>query len=222
MTKCACGCGEEIPRWCTWKPGHHFRVQGLNPMHDSEVVQRNIESRKGYIHSQETIDLLSKRAFEQDARMTPKERLQKSQRLSESLKGHPHSEEHNQRVSEAMKGRPKSEDHKRALSEANFGKLLSHETCEKMSRSQMGHPVSIDTRKAISKAQLGKSVTEETRRQISLSLIGRFTGESSPNWRGGYIGYYGIGWWATKERIRDRDNQACQISRIYIKEKVEV
>lgn len=40
--------------------------------------------------------------------------------------------------------------------------------------------------------------------------IGKYSGENSPNWRGGYETRYGFGWWAIREDILGRDDYICQ------------
>jgi len=38
----------------------------------------------------------------------------------------------------------------------------------------------------------------------------QYVGEGNPNWKGGYEGSYGKGWWRKKKKALERDNYTCQ------------
>lgn len=54
-----------------------------------------------------------------------------------------------------------------------------------------------------------ETCSEECLREYHLKQMG--TGEDHPSWKGGYGTYYGSDWPDERSRIRDRDNNTCQV-----------
>lgn len=121
------------------------------------------------------------------------------------------SEETRRRLSEACKGRKPSEEQRRKMSESHKGKPsgkkgkhLSEETRRKLSEAKKGMK-----NPKLSERMKGRAISEETRRKMSESR----KGEKSYNWQGGlsFLPYCHKFNRELRERIRDRDNRACQL-----------
>ena len=96
------------------------------------------------------------------------------EKISNSLRGKPKSDEHKRKISAYQKGKMVSAETSKKISEANKGKPApnkgkpaSNETRKKISDAKKGKSLSEETRKKISDAKKGKSLSEETRKKIS-------------------------------------------------------
>jgi len=91
-------------------------------------------------------------------------------KVSESLKGKPKSEEHRKKISNTLKGNVPWNKGKKGCQEAwNKGKSLSDESKRKMSESQKGKVMSEEIKMKISNSTKGKKLSEETKKKMSES-----------------------------------------------------
>ncbi|GGL53594.1 NUMOD3 domain-containing DNA-binding protein [Halocalculus aciditolerans] len=98
-------------------------------------------------------------------------------------------------------GVERDDDVKAKISESMQGREVSEETRKKMSRAHEGKRIPPSVRERISERLRGREKSERTRERMSAST----SGESNPNWKGGYSRRYGPGWSVARERVRDRD-----------------
>lgn len=114
------------------------------------------------------------------AAMTPEQRL-----IFGSQRGVEKSEETKQKMSESHKGVPFTEERRKALSKAweSRSREVSEETRQKIGAASKGrtHEVSEETRQKISKANKGRipEFSEETRQKISTSNRGKIRSEEA-------------------------------------------
>jgi ribosomal protein L35 len=117
----------------------------------------------------------------------------------------------------------KQEEARRKLGLSQKGVVRSQAFKDNVSKTQKGHFTSSETRRKIGAANKGRIMSEEVRRKNSEWHKGRpspnkgvprleCTGENHWNWQGGIYTPYSKDWnrW-TKERIRERDGNICQI-----------
>jgi 5-methylcytosine-specific restriction endonuclease McrA len=127
--------------------------------------------------------------------------------LSESHKGHLHSEEQKRKIGLGNKGKIISKKTREKIGLAHKGKIVSLETRKKIGLASLGRKPSIETIEKIRQKLLGQKRSEEqkqrysesklklgdknpvkrleVRQKISATLMGRYIGELSPSWKGG-------------------------------------
>lgn len=142
-------------------------------MNSAETLKKIGVSMKGKKHSEETKRKISitMLAISDDARKN---------RISESLKGRPVSEETRLKMSKANKGKKRSKEVRKRISESGKGRIpwnkgipASEETKEKLSKAHIGVPLSEKHCQNISKALKGHKTSEETKQKISKANRGR-------------------------------------------------
>lgn len=163
----------------------------------------------------------------------------KRRSLSEAGTGRIHDVITKQKIAQSHKGIPRSDETKKKLSMWRTGKKMSEEFRKQCSERFKGrvawnkgkpglkgkdHPMygknhTEETKKRMSKARINYKPTEETLKKMSEALKGDKNpmygrhGERSPNWKGGisFIPYCPKFNRVLKERIRERDNRICQV-----------
>ena len=100
-------------------------------------------------------------------------------RISDTLKGHPVSEETRRKIIDAQKGIPKSEEMCRKMSEAHKGKKLSPEHCKNISKGNKGKKLSEEHRQILIKVNTGKKVSDETKAKLRNINIGKHPSQES-------------------------------------------
>jgi group I intron endonuclease len=122
---------------------------------------------KGLKHSKKTKEKLSRISSEKNIGRIVSEKTR--QKISESLKGHPVSEESKYKNSLSHigkttwnKGIPFSKESKQKMSKSHKGKRLSDEAKQKLSKSIIGHPGYM----------LGKHHSEEAKQKIGIASKG--------------------------------------------------
>lgn len=98
-------------------------------------------------------------------------------------------------------GVERDDEVKTKIAETMQGREIDEETRKKMSRAHEGKSVPQSVRDRISAQLRGREKSERTRERMSEST----SGESNPNWKGGYSRRYGPGWSIARERVRERD-----------------
>lgn len=124
---------------------------------------------RGFHHSLETREKLSKQKLGKHLSLTDEQRRARGDRS----RGHIVTEDTRRKISEANKGRIVSEETRRKLSEINKGKKLSEETKRKMAIASTGHKHTEEDLAKMRKAQKGHFVSEETKRKISDAKKGK-------------------------------------------------
>lgn len=189
-----------------------------------ETRRRMSESAKKRIRKSHSIETRKKMSEAAKRRS-----IETRRKLSESKKGinNPNfgkhiSEYQKNRIRETIKGKPRSEETKRRMSIARKGKVYrigfhhSQETKKKISQAHKGVkniPPSKETREKLAKARFGTHLSLDTRIKISKALKGKYILEKSSNWKGGLSHEpYTIEWSRSLKRlIRERDNYQCQL-----------
>ncbi len=114
-------------------PGSSYRFGGGCPMHDPEVVKRNLLSRAGMRHSLETRKKLSEIGMGHI--ISPETRA----KISAKLKGRSPSPEKLYKMQNVSKEtRQKMSESKKGIKNHNYGKPKSDETKQKISQSNKG------------------------------------------------------------------------------------
>ena len=157
-----------------------------------ESLKKQVASRKGYKHSQETKDKIAIKA-------TGRTRSQESKdKQSESTKGVPKSIDHILAVGRSLKGRVFSEQHRQRISEGNKGKTVSAATRRKTSNSLKGVPKPDGFGDKISRARTGMKFSAETCAKISEAHKGKSYGPRSDEARANQSAAIKL-WWAKRK-----------------------
>lgn len=95
------------------------------------------------------------------------------QKISQTLMGHPVSEETRRKFSEARRGKPIPQATRDAVSRAHRGKTVSAETRKKLKIASTGRRHTPEAKHKMSAANIGRKLSPERRAQIAIDLTGR-------------------------------------------------
>jgi hypothetical protein len=121
----------------------------LGVKRSQESIRKQVETRKGYKHSAETLEKLSKAAQNK-------------------------SVEHRRKIAESNRGRKHSEEAKHKMSQKQKGRIITEETKRKMSAASKGVPKSEEQRarliemgRKVAERQRGTTLSDETKQRMS-------------------------------------------------------
>tara|TARA_Y100000310_G_scaffold115434_1_gene113982 strand:+ start:306 stop:1184 length:879 start_codon:yes stop_codon:yes gene_type:complete len=231
MKLCKCGCGnftkwnKQFKRYNEYLHTHNHR----NKIVTEETKLKMRSANLGKKYSEETKRKISK------ASKGRKHSEETKKKISIFRIGKNHSDKTKKKISEKISGK----------NHPLYGKNRTEEIRQKISKANKGKIISIETREKIKKSLLGFKHLESSKKLMSINTSGKnnpmfglkkelspnygkkrpyqsikFSGKCNPNWQGGISKLpYGFGFnKILKNRIKNRDNNICQIC--YIKYKI--
>jgi len=138
------------------------------------ICRKCVDSTKGFCHSKETREKLSKAA---------KNRLPMTEetknRISEATRGKNHHAWGKKGKDSPLWGKTRSEETKEKIGIANKGHIVTDETKEKLRKSRVGFKHTPETKIKMSRSHMGTIISDKTRQKLSDTNVGKKKGNNT-------------------------------------------